>query len=611
MLKYQSFGVLLFLVCDVSTQFSSFKRTSVAQEGDVRLVGSRLLFGGRVEIYHAGQWGTVCDDGWDMNEANVVCRQLKFPRAKSVVTKELDDPKALGPIWMDDMECKGTEKYLHACTFKGWGVTDCSHKEDVVIQCEPRVETDLPTSSQTLDHSIALSEELGELFDSERLCDLSVTAQSSAAETLQITDSTTFCAHKMILSRVHAFNITMDTQKVTVEVVPKCLPHFPAFIRYLYTRKIDVVFSSVQCLHWLASQFRVEQLMRDTALLFNQIIPDDSSFETQVSIHEYAIETQDFVLQETCVRYLAWNFQNFSTSPVWTQISEDLLSNLLLRSDIVVPDELFVLEVVENWILNNVNTSLDSLAKLLSLVRFPMMPAEQLTATQMLSNFSLYGTHQSIFNDNILKALQFNVQLLTNIKSRVKMFIDDVSYQPRIYTSALWSVSLAPTVQTQSYNSYGQIVAPTMATRSYQLKRHYGGSRRAMFAPTMPTRSFNNHHNVDSRRSILAPYHSSLMFRDKTTNWLAQIFTQQYQCSNQGLRCNSLPMARLHNHGSNFPGVVFGNRLLLMCQNRYIFEVQDFKESMASISKNSTQSSTYPCPNDQYQFIFVVRPEYI
>ena len=98
----------------------------------VRLVGGEGAWEGRVEVQIRGEWGTVCDDDWDLKDANVLCRSLGFNNALEVT-------RAFGPgtgeIWLDNVQCQGSEDSIVKCRHNTVGNHNCRHSEDVGIRC--------------------------------------------------------------------------------------------------------------------------------------------------------------------------------------------------------------------------------------------------------------------------------------------------------------------------------------------------------------------------------------------------------------------------------------------------------------------------------------------
>nr|XP_006812538.1 PREDICTED: deleted in malignant brain tumors 1 protein-like [Saccoglossus kowalevskii] len=100
----------------------------------VRLVAGPTEFEGRVEVYINGEWGTVCDDGWDIHDANVVCRSLGYGKALAAVRSPAYGP-GTGNILMDEVDCAGDEAELINCRQHAWGENDCGHNEDAGVRC--------------------------------------------------------------------------------------------------------------------------------------------------------------------------------------------------------------------------------------------------------------------------------------------------------------------------------------------------------------------------------------------------------------------------------------------------------------------------------------------
>ncbi|KAJ8043107.1 Galectin-3-binding protein B [Holothuria leucospilota] len=132
--------------CKCTTQVIPVDPGSVIQ--DVRLADGVSNSSGRIEVLHNGEWGTVCEDGWNKSNSDVLCKQLGYQG--SVITyKNAFFGEGSGLIWSNELQCTGNESLLSECKSQPLEL-DCNHGQDVGILCEAEKSTFYTNSSELL-----------------------------------------------------------------------------------------------------------------------------------------------------------------------------------------------------------------------------------------------------------------------------------------------------------------------------------------------------------------------------------------------------------------------------------------------------------------------------
>ncbi|XP_071150206.1 uncharacterized protein [Mytilus edulis] len=101
-------------------------------EGRLRLITGSAQNRGRLEINYRGEWGTICSTAFGHVDAAVACRQLGYCSGEALPSNLVDDGN--GTIWLDDINCSGSEHKLINCTYS-IDTSHCSHWYDVGIDC--------------------------------------------------------------------------------------------------------------------------------------------------------------------------------------------------------------------------------------------------------------------------------------------------------------------------------------------------------------------------------------------------------------------------------------------------------------------------------------------
>ncbi|XP_073713711.1 BTB/POZ domain-containing protein 17-like [Misgurnus anguillicaudatus] len=293
-------------------------------------------------------------------------------------------------------------------------------------------EATLEISAATINHSMALVQRMEALLNHGNGSDVTLHVQTVNTDEVKVIQ-----VHTLVLSlQSDVFDELLQTRNSSVLVLretAECAAVFDKFIRYLYCGDITVRLNQAIALHKLASKYHVWDLQQGLTQYMTHHLSSDSPTGHVVGWYQYAMQIGDVALQNSCLQYLSWNLSSVLHSAEWSSVGEELLLNLLQRSDLVLQSELELYEALETWINQN-QPSTTTAENALKAIRYAMISPQHLFHLQKKS--SLMGKYYESVRDLLFLAFQFHASSPVQL---AKYFDVNCSlFTPRNYLSPAW-----------------------------------------------------------------------------------------------------------------------------------------------------------------------------
>ena len=102
----------------------------------VRIVGAPASSQeGVVQVFYNNTWGWVCDEQWDKQNADVVCRELGLTNSSATQIVAANNQEH-GTIWTNNVHCVGNESSLFSCPHDEWKLNgSCGNNQRAGLVC--------------------------------------------------------------------------------------------------------------------------------------------------------------------------------------------------------------------------------------------------------------------------------------------------------------------------------------------------------------------------------------------------------------------------------------------------------------------------------------------